>query len=76
MFAQDDLQDLEMDYSDNSSDEDLDPDLQLDPIEAERISRARDKLRRSAGEPIKPKVEELSKLIPPFVSMLRAVLAD
>ena len=49
-----------------------------DPIEAERKRRRRkqDVLKRSAGEPIKPEVTELHKMMPQFLSMLRMVLAE
>ncbi|KAF2132573.1 hypothetical protein P153DRAFT_363874 [Dothidotthia symphoricarpi CBS 119687] len=74
-----DLQDLELDDdgSDSTDSEEYDDD-DLDPIEAERKSRARaaEKLRRKAGEPIKPPVVELQKLAPGFVTMLRSVLAE
>ena len=50
----------------------------LDPISAERRRRkkAQDRLRRSAGEPVKPEVTEVLKLREPFLAMLRAVLSD
>lgn len=50
----------------------------LDPISAERRRRkkAQDRLRRSAGEPVKPEVSEVLKLREPFLAMLRAVLSD
>lgn len=72
-----DLQD--MNYEDESSDEDEDEsDDELDPIAAERKRRAKkqDRLRRTAGEPAKPVVEEVDKLKDSFLSMLRMVLAD
>ncbi|KAL6159729.1 hypothetical protein ACJQWK_06137 [Exserohilum turcicum] len=75
-----DLQDLELD--DNSTDstesEDMDDADVADPIEAERKSRARaaEKLRRKAGEPKKPHIEELYKLNDGFNIMLRNVLAS
>lgn len=61
----------------NSSDEDDDTD-ELDPLAAERMRRAkkRDFLRRTAGEPVKPDVYELSKLQSGFLTLLRLVLAD
>jgi chromosome segregation ATPase len=51
---------------------------ELDPISAERRRRkkAQDRLRRSAGEPVKPEVSEVLKLREPFLAMLRAVLSD
>lgn len=49
-----------------------------DPIAVERRRRIKkqDQLRRTAGEPAKPKVQEILKLKEPFVVMLRYVLAD
>ena len=49
-----------------------------DPIEAERKRRGRqrDLLKRSAGEPIKPVIEELPKMSEQFTAMLRMVLAE
>lgn len=79
-YLQMDLQDLELD--DNSTDstesEDMDDADVADPIEAERKSRARaaEKLRRKAGEPKKPHIEELYKLNDGFNIMLRNVLAS
>jgi hypothetical protein len=71
-----DLQDLEIDDEDSSDEEDEDD--ELDPIAAERKRRAKkqDHLRRTAGEPQKPEVNELHKLQPGFLAMLRNVLAD
>ncbi|KAF2271990.1 uncharacterized protein EI97DRAFT_437368 [Westerdykella ornata] len=77
-----DLQDLELDadgdeYS-SASGSDLDDQELTDPIEAERRRRSKvaEKLRRSAGEPQKPPIEELRKLDGDFVVMLRGVLAE
>jgi hypothetical protein len=72
-----DLQDLQMDEEEDSSDED-EADDNLDPISAERRrrSKAQDRLRGKAGEPQKPVVTEVLKLQPSFLSMLRQVLAD
>ncbi|KAH0545098.1 hypothetical protein FGG08_000869 [Glutinoglossum americanum] len=72
-----DLQDLEIEDGINSSDEEEEDD-DLDPISAERKRRARkqDHLRRTAGEPQKPEVEELHKLQASFLAMLRNVLAE
>ncbi|KAI9819571.1 MAG: hypothetical protein M1827_007021 [Pycnora praestabilis] len=72
-----DLQELNFNDGDHSSDEDSDDD-NLDPIAAERQRRAKkqDHLRRSAGEPQKPEVKEVLKLQPSFLAMLRMVLAD
>jgi len=75
-----DLQDLELDddATDSDMEEDEDDEDIADPIEAERKKRAAtaEKLRRKAGEPKKPPIEELHKLSPSFVSMLRGVLAQ
>jgi hypothetical protein len=38
--------------------------------------KRQDQLRRTAGEPVKPEVTEVLKLMDPFVVMLRHVLAD
>jgi hypothetical protein len=70
----------EMSYADEeegSSDEDEEDD-ELDPIDAERKRRARrqDHLRRRAGEPVKPEVEEVLKLRDSFLVMLRMVLSE
>ncbi|KEF63402.1 succinate dehydrogenase (ubiquinone) flavoprotein subunit [Exophiala aquamarina CBS 119918] len=74
-----DLMDLTI--SDEEDDADSDEEEaadDLDPISAERRRRrkAQDRLRRSAGEPVKPEVEELLKLREAFLSMLRAVLSE
>ncbi|KAL6908474.1 hypothetical protein GGI43DRAFT_379328 [Trichoderma evansii] len=70
-----DLEDLAYDDGSESEAEEEDD---LDPIEAERQRRAkrRDRLRRSAGEPVKPPVSEVHKLKENFLIMLRNVLAD
>ncbi|EME87176.1 uncharacterized protein MYCFIDRAFT_53868 [Pseudocercospora fijiensis CIRAD86] len=73
-------QDLaDMDMNDEFEDEEIDSDEEdeADPIEAERRRRSRrqDMLKRTAGEPIKPKITELHKMMDPFLSMLRNVLA-
>ena len=72
-----DLQDMNYQEEEESSDEDEEDD-ELDPIAAERKRRARkaDHLRRTAGEPQKPHVEEVYKLQDSFISMLRMVLAE
>jgi len=74
-----DLQDLELDddATDSDASDELDDDEIDDPIEAERKNRARtaEKLRRKAGEPKKPPIEEIKKLDPSFLAMLRSVLA-
>lgn len=75
-----DLQDLELDDegSYDESESDLDDEELADPIAAERKRRARaqEKLRRTAGEPKKPPITELTKLHPSFLAMLRSVLAE
>jgi chromosome segregation ATPase len=72
-----------MDLRISDEDDDLDSEEEsaeddLDPISAERRRRqkAQDRLRRSAGEPVKPEVSEVLKLREPFLAMLRAVLSD
>lgn len=72
-----DLED--MNYDDGSDDEiEAEQEDDLDPIEAERRRRAKkqDRLRRSAGEPVKPAIDEVHKLKENFLVMLREVLAD
>lgn len=71
-----DLQDMQYETSGSEDEDSADDDL--DPIAAERKRRAKkqDHLRRTAGEPVKPKVSELYKMQPSFISMLRQVLAD
>ncbi|KAK4147730.1 succinate flavoprotein subunit [Dichotomopilus funicola] len=75
-----DQEDLaEMEYDDDSDEEaEAAEEEELDPIVAERKRRNRDKarLRRNAGEPEKPEVEEVHKLKDNFLVMLRMVLAD
>ena len=71
-----DLQDLAFE---SSSDEDEDSaDEEMDPIVAERKRRAKkaNHLRRTAGEPVKPEVKEVPKLMEGFNVMLREVLAE
>lgn len=71
-----DLADMEDD--DDSDDEEELEDDNADPIASERKRRRKqaDRLRRSAGEPVKPVVRELSGMRDGFLSMLRMVLAD
>ncbi|KAM0714861.1 hypothetical protein Q7P37_009325 [Cladosporium fusiforme] len=72
-----DLQDLDMaDEDDEDTESESDDDA--DPIEAERKRRGRqrDLLKRSAGEPVKPPIEELPKMSEQFTAMLRMVLAE
>ncbi|KIV77460.1 hypothetical protein PV11_09253 [Exophiala sideris] len=74
-----DLMDLKIsDEEDDEDSEDEEAEDDLDPIAAERRRRrkAQDRLRRSAGEPVKPEVSEVLKLKEPFLAMLRAVLSD
>jgi hypothetical protein len=78
-FWQGDLMDLRIadDEDDMDSEEESEED-DLDPISAERRRRrkAQDRLRRSAGEPVKPEVHEVLKLRDSFLAMLRAVLSE
>jgi hypothetical protein len=62
----------------DESDSELDDEDITDPIAAERKRRARhqESLRRSAGEPKKPPIQELCKLNDNFLAMLRMVLAE
>lgn len=72
--------DLEVMGYDEDSEDSAEEELQdeLDPIEAERRRRAKkqDRLRRNAGEPVKPEVSEVHHLKENFLQMLRQVLAD
>lgn len=74
---EDDLEDMAYD-DDSESEAELEIEDEMDPIEAERRRRARrqDRLRRNAGEPEKPQVEEVHKLKENFLVMLRMVLAE
>jgi len=82
LFPQLDLADLELDDAgadmDEEDEEELDEEEMDDPLAAERKRRLRqaNALKRSAGEPKKPEVKELSKLMPGFNDMLRSVLAE
>jgi len=60
------------------SDTEAEAEDDADPIDAERRRRQRhaDRLRRSAGEPQKPDISELRKMMPTFLAMLRGVLAE
>lgn len=76
---QSDLADMsisDQEYDDEEDEEEADDDL--DPIAAERRRRAKkqDRLRRTAGEPVKPEVSEILKLQDGFLSMLRMVLSE
>ena len=78
-FGLDDGDLEDMGYDDGSEEEaEAEAEDELDPIEAERRRRAKqqDRLRRSAGEPLKPEVSEVHKLKDNFLVMLRDVLAD
>jgi len=71
---------MDLTISDDEDDNDTDEDAadELDPIAAERRRRkkAQDRLRRSAGEPVKPQVSEVLKLHDAFLIMLRTVLSE
>lgn len=71
-----DLADMQ-DDDDSDGDEDDEQD-DADPIAGERKRRAKqaDRLRRTAGEPVKPDVSELVGMREGFLAMLRMVLAD
>ncbi|KAK5044564.1 hypothetical protein LTR84_010688 [Exophiala bonariae] len=74
-----DLMDLTIsDEEDDADSEEEEAADDLDPISAERRRRkkAQDRLRRSAGEPVKPEVSEVLKLKEAFLAMLRAVLSE
>jgi hypothetical protein len=71
----------ELNYDDEDEDDSTDEEEVLDgldPIAAERKrrSKAQDRLRRTAGEPVKPAVSEVLKLHESFLAMLRMVLAE
>jgi hypothetical protein len=72
-----DLQDMELDDEDEDDEDDEDEDDDVDQIAAERKRRRKrqDLLRRSAGEPVKPPIEEIYKMAPQFLAMIRNVLA-
>jgi hypothetical protein len=72
-----DIQELNDDEEDEYSSIDEDEE-DADPIAAERKRRARrqDFLRRSAGEPVKPDIQEVTRMREGFLSMLRMVLAE
>ncbi|KAB5536426.1 succinate flavo protein subunit [Coniochaeta sp. 2T2.1] len=63
--------------SETDDEEELEKEDEMDPIEAERRHRARrqDRLRRTAGEPVKPEVSEVHKLKDNFLVMLRMTRA-
>ncbi len=70
-----DLADLQSDSESGDEGEESDDG---DPIASERKrrSKAADRLRRTAGEPVKPEVKELGGMRDGFLAMLRMVLAD
>ena len=45
-------------------------------LERRHREKERQRLRRSAGEPKKPDIAELHKLMPGFLDMVRQVLAE
>lgn len=73
-----DLDDLEFEDEESDTDDEDEETDELDPIRAERRRRAKkqDRLRRSAGEPVKPVIVEIDKLRDSFLVMLRMVLAE
>lgn len=72
-----DLSDLDSDYNSESDEEDEDEEGDVDGITAEQKMRARqERLRSGAGEPKKPEVKELDKLMDGFLVRLRLVLGD
>ena len=72
-----DLADLQSGSESESEGDDVE-DGDVDAIAGERKRRAKvaDKLKRTAGEPVKPEIRELEGLKEGFLSMLRMVLAD
>ena len=79
---EDDLADFNGDDDDDSSDLDEEDEEEMngggDPIACERKRRQKiqDRLRRTAGEPVKPEVKQLQGMREGFLAMLRMVLAD
>ncbi|EAW09392.1 PX domain protein [Aspergillus clavatus NRRL 1] len=73
-----DLEDLAISDDGSEQSEELEEEDDVDPITAERRRRHKkqDHLRRTAGEPVKPEVQEILKLSEPFGAMLRQVLAE
>ncbi len=74
-----DLQDMDMaDEDDDLSEEEEEEEYENDPFAAERKRRQKkqDMLKRNAGEPEKPVIEECQKMMPQFLSMLRMVLSS
>ncbi|PWY92708.1 PX domain protein [Aspergillus heteromorphus CBS 117.55] len=72
------LEDLSISDAESDPSDELDEEEDLDPISAERRRRVKqqDQLRRTAGEPVKPEVQEILKLSDSFGVMLRQVLAE
>ncbi|KAE8149975.1 hypothetical protein BDV25DRAFT_129962 [Aspergillus avenaceus] len=68
-----DLEDLALSDAESDPAEELDEEEDLDPITAERRRRVKqqDQLRRTAGEPVKPEIQEILKLSDSFGVMLR-----
>lgn len=77
-ISQADLEDLAISDAGSDASDEGSEDEELDPIALERRRRGKkqDRLRRTAGEPIKPEIHEIDKLADSFGSMLRLVLAD
>ena len=74
-------EDLAEMQAEDSSEEEEDEDEENgagDPIAGERKRRKRlqDRLRRTAGEPVKPEVKQLGAMKEGFLAMLRMVLAE
>lgn len=72
------MEELALSDDDSENSEELDEEDDLDPINAERRRRTKqqDHLRRTAGEPVKPDIQEILKLSDSFSVMLRQVLAE
>ncbi|QDS72922.1 hypothetical protein FKW77_008001 [Venturia effusa] len=77
-LEEEDLSDLEDDDEDDGySDSETDGEDDADGILAEQKRRARQaRLKAGAGEPKKPPIQELDKLLPGFLDRLRKVLAQ
>jgi len=73
-----DLAELDSGSDSEDEQEEAEEDEEGDPIGGERKRRikAADRLRRTAGEPVKPKVQVVGGLREGFLSMLRNVLAE
>jgi len=73
-----DIEDLGLGEADDSDSEEAEDEAEdADPIAAERRRRQKIQmaLRSKLGEPVKPPISELPKLMPSFISMLKMVLA-